>query len=126
MGFFREVIGFALLFISWFNPFGLDLLIRILIFILGFDMVSLVPKLVVFGLNFFFPLFGTVFGYFAWTLLILVAAEIVSLVIVVGILINLILKPVFVFIITFLVTNQVDISVITAVIDLFLNLTHKI
>lgn len=119
MGFLREIIGFALLFASWFNPLGLDAYARILMFILGFDMMSLAPKIAIFILDFFVG-----FAHLGWTLLILVASEIISMFLLVGFFINLIIKPMAVFAVALIVMGTVESALAVAGIDFLLNLTH--
>lgn len=111
----RELIGFVLVVLAWFNPFGSDIMIRILFFILGFDFMSIIPKLAVFVLDY---LVG--FTWLGFTLLILVAAEIVVMLL--GIKkINLIVKPISVFAVGFLAVGLQP-ALIIAGIDLLLNI----
>ena len=116
MGFLREIIGFVLVFVAWFDPLGLDLMIRVLIFILGFDLMSLVPKVGVFVLDYFIG-----FGYLGFTLLILLVIEVITTFLLIGIIIKLILKPLAVFGISFLYFGLQP-ALILAGIDLLLNL----
>lgn len=111
----RELIGFALVILSWFNPFNFGLMVRILVFVLGFDIMSIVPKLAIFVLDY---LIG--FAWLGFTLLILVAAEI--LVMLLGIKkIKLIVKPIAVFAVSFLAFGFQP-ALIAAGIDLLLNI----
>lgn len=122
MGFIRELIGLALVAAAWFNPFAVDYYIQILMFIVGFDMMSLIPKVGVFMLDFF-----GVFGFFGlgWTLLILLAVEIISTFFLIGLFINLTIKPLAVFAVAFLALGSLNFAIIVGVVDLLLNLTRK-
>ncbi|HKZ45726.1 MAG TPA: hypothetical protein VJ343_03410 [archaeon] len=115
MKFLRELVGFALVVLSWFNPFSFDLMVRILIFVLGFDLMSILPKLFIFVLDY---LVG--FSWLGFTLIILVAAEIVFILLEVK-RIRLIVKPIAVFIVSFL-SFGFQPALIVAGIDLLLNI----
>lgn len=115
----REVIGFGLVFLAWFNPFNLEAMIRILVFILGFDAMSIVPKIGIFALDY---LFG--FRWLGWTLLILVAAEAILTFIPFGKKINIIVKAVAVFSVSFLAFGLQP-ALIVAGIDLLLTLSSR-
>jgi len=123
MRFTREIIGFALIVLAWFDPFGLDIMIKILMFILGFDLMSLIPKIIIFVLDYLFFIlnysFG--FGWLGWSLLILVAAEALLMLIPFGKKINIIIKTVAVFGVSFLAFG-IQPALIVAGIDLLLNL----
>jgi len=111
----RELIGFVLIILAWFNPFNFDSMIRILIFVLGFDAMSIIPKLAIFVLDY---LIG--FAWLGFTLLILVAAEIIVMLL--GIKkIKLIVKPIAVFAVSFLAFGFQP-ALIVAGIDLLLNI----
>jgi hypothetical protein len=117
MGFLREIIGIALILIAWFNFFDLSLPIRILAFILGFDMISLALKIGIFALGYFLLPFLLTLG---WTLLLLVATEIISSFFLIG-LAGKIIKPVTVFLIGYFVLSF-ELALILATIDFFLNI----
>jgi len=116
MGVIRELIGIALVVVAWFDPLHLDLTMRILIFILGFDTMSLIPKIGVFILDYFLG-----FAWLGWTLLILLATEIISSFLIIGKIVRLIVKPVAVFAVAFLALGLQP-ALIVAGIDLLLNL----
>ncbi|MEM5802272.1 MAG: hypothetical protein QXQ18_02730 [Candidatus Aenigmatarchaeota archaeon] len=126
MGFIKEIFGLALVFIAWFNFFDLSLPIRILIFILGFDMMSIALKLGVFVISFFgfFPYFAG-FSNLAFTLLILVAIEIILTIFLIGYVFTLILKPLAVFLVAFLAGLDINLVLILASIDLILNIPNR-
>jgi hypothetical protein len=117
MGFLREIIGLVLIAIAWFNFFDLNLPTRIMIFILGFDMMSLVLKIGIFVLGYFLlPSLLTL----GWMLLVLAVTEIISTFLLVG-LIGKIIKPLAVFIIGYS-TLGLQLALILAAIDFFLNI----
>jgi len=124
MNILKEAIGILLIFISWFNPFSLSLPIRIAIFILGFDTMSLFLKAFLFVLYFFFPLLGESVGFLLWTLIILVVVETVVLLLGKESILKLILKPLAVFATLFVTLNDLQLALIAAGIDLVLNLKH--
>lgn len=117
MRFLFELIGLAMILFSWFNPFGLDMMIRVLIFLLGFDMFGIIPKIAIFVIDY---LFG--FAWLGWTLLIMVAAE--AIVMLISKKINLIVKPVAIFAVSYLALGLQP-ALITAGIDLLLNIGMK-
>lgn len=119
------VVGLFVALFAWFNPFGVDMLVRVALFILGFDMMNMAVKLGVFALNFFFPVFGDAFGTFSWTLLFLFMAELIIIVIEADKPYRLFVKPAAVFATAFL-SLGLQPALIVAGIDLLINLTHKI
>jgi len=119
------IAGLLIALIAWFNPFALDELVRVALFILGFDMMDMLPKLAVFTLNFFFPAFGNAFGMFSWTLLLLFAAELVIMVVEADRPHRLLVKPFAVFTTAFL-SLGLQPALLLSGIDLLINLTHKI
>ncbi len=116
----RQVIGLALIVLAWFNPLGLDVTLQAVLFILGFDMTSLWVKIGVFLLDFFLD-----FSTLGIPLVLLVVAEVVSRFILVGYLVDYILKPVAVFAIIYLNGFGIEIAIIVAGIDLLLNMGKK-
>jgi hypothetical protein len=122
--FLINAIGLVLVILSWFNPFGLGLQVRIILFIIGFDMMSILPKVGVFLLNLLFP-FSTAFGYLSWTLLILFFSELSIAYTKVYKPYRLVIKPLAVFIVAFLALGLQP-ALVAAGIDLLINLTHKI
>ena len=125
MGIFGNILGLALVVLAWFDPFGFSLLIRIVLFILGFDMMGLVPKIGLFAIYFFYPVFGTAFGNLSWTLILLFAAEIVLMIVKLEVPFRFFVKPLAVFVTAYLALGFQP-ALIAAGIDLLFNLTHKI
>ena len=125
MNILLTIAGLILALIAWFNPFALDMLVRIALFILGFDMMGMMAKLVVFVLNFFFPVFGNAFGMFSWMLLLLFISELLIIVIEADRPYRLVVKPVAVFATAFLSLGMQP-ALIVAGTDLLINITHKI
>jgi len=124
--FIREIIGFTLVFFAWYNPFNLNQMLLISIFILGFDAMSLVPKIALFFIYQFFPFLGISFGYLSWTLILLACAELLIWILKTEKPINLIIKPIAVFFTVYLTLKDFQLALIVAGIDLLLNFTHKI
>lgn len=75
MGIFKNLLGLILIFLAWFNPFNLTFPFRLTFFILGFDLTSWLTKLLLFLLNFFFPLLGEKGLFLVWVLLFLLLLE---------------------------------------------------
>jgi len=125
MGALRTLAGLLITLFVWFNPFALGMLVRVALFILGFDMIGMGVKIAVFVLNFFFPVFGDTFGTFSWTLLLLVLAELVIATIEVERPYRLLVKPAAVFITAYLALGLQP-ALVVAGTDLLINLTHKI
>ncbi len=115
---FRQIIGIGLIIIAWLNLLGLGDVPRIIIFILGFDMLSLFSKILIFGIDYFLGLSGL-----GWILLLLVIVELVARFLFLGKFVNYILKPFAIFIILFLNGIALEIAVVVAGIDLLLNMT---
>lgn len=71
----RNIIGLYFIVISWFNLLGLNLAWRTVFFVIGFDLMSLWFKLLVFGIDF---LFFETLGDLSWLMIILPAIDIVA------------------------------------------------
>lgn len=125
MKIFLRLAGIALALFAWFNPLGLEMLLRVSLFILGFDMMGIVAKIGIFTLNFFFPVFGYTFGIFSWTLLLLFASELIILLTSIALEYRLAIKPLAVFVIAFL-SLGLQPALVVAGIDLLINMTDKI
>ena len=119
------IIGLTIALFAWFNPLGLDVLVRVALFILGFDMMHVVVKILIFWLNFAFPIFGEQFEIFSWVLLMLLLVEMVLVALRADKPYRIILKPLVVFIAVF-VSLGLQPAIIVAGIDLLMNLIHKI
>ena len=115
----REVIGLALIIIAWVDPLNLQDNIRMVFFILGFDMISLFIKFIAFGIDYFVGLgIGLV-------LIFSILAEIITKFFFSKSLLSLVLKPLAVFAILYLSNLSLEIAIIVAGIDLLLNMTKK-
>jgi len=75
MEIFKNLLGLVLILLAWFNPFGLIFPFRLAFFILGFDLARWITKLLLFVINFFFPLLGEKGLFLVWTLLFLLVLE---------------------------------------------------
>jgi len=122
MGLIRSTVGLALIFLAWFNPLNFVLPVRIALFILGFDATDIIIKLLLFIINFFYPLLGNEGSFLVWTLLFLMGGEV--LVSKLGILHSLLsaIKPLVIFITVFFGMGNFQLALIIAGIDLILNL----
>jgi len=119
------IAGLAIALFAWFNPLGLELPVRVALFILGFDMIGVVVKILIFWLNFAFPIFGEHFDAFSWTLLMLLMTEVALVAIAVDRPYRLIVKPLVVFTAAY-VSIGLQPALVVAGTDLLMNMTHKI
>lgn len=120
-----RLAGIALALFAWFDPLGLEMLLRVSLFILGFDMMGIIAKIGIFALNFFFPFFGNTFGIFSWTLLLLFASELAILLTPIAEEYRLVIKPLAVFVAGFL-SIGLQTALVVAGIDLLINMTDRI
>ncbi len=128
MAIIRDLIGLALVVLAWFNPLGVTFLFRIVLFILGFDMMTMIPKVGLFAMNYFFPTFGDIFGYLSYTLLFLFLSELIIMLLHLDVPFNLFIKPLAVFVTTLLALGPIygtQPAFVAVGIDLLLNLSHK-
>lgn len=119
-----NLIGLLLVLLAWFNPFNLDVTVRTVIFIIGFDMIGIILKIGIFVFNLFFP-FDAVFGYLSWTLLLLFLSELAIAYTEAYKPYRLLIKPLAVFAVAYL-SLGLQPALIAGGIDLLINLTHKI
>ena len=113
----RNAVGFVLILLAWFNPLGFEDMVRILIFVLGFDAMTILPKIGIFVIDY---LFG--FAWLGWTLLLMVAAEaIVMFIPLAEKILKYIVKPMGVFVVSFIAFGLQP-ALIVAGIDLLLNI----
>jgi hypothetical protein len=124
MGLIRDAIGLILIFLAWFNPFNFGLPIQIALFIIGFDAMGIVMKLLLFIVNFFFLPLGDSGSFLIWTLLLLMSVEIALSLLEKLFFLTMIVKPLIVFITIFFGMNNFQLALIVAGIDLILNLKH--
>jgi hypothetical protein len=117
----RQLIGLFLIFLSWLDPFSWGEDFQIVSFILGFDMMTLLPKIIIFGIDYFWDISG--YGLF---LLIQVAEDLVFDYFTLGRAIELIVKPLVVFSIIFINGFGFWLAAIAAVIDFIFNWEKKI
>lgn len=125
MGTLLTIVGIVIALFAWFNPFGLDMLARIALFILGFDMMGVIVKILIFWINFAFPIFGEEFNSFSWTLLMVMFSEMLLVTLGADRPYRLIIKPLVIFA-AFFVSFGLQPALVVAGIDLLMNLTHKI
>jgi hypothetical protein len=122
MKLWRELLGLFLIALAWLNPLEFNVNVQIILFILGFDMMSTIPKILVFGVNF---LFEFLTGFLAWAILILIAVDLITRFLLMGFLFNIILKPLAVFAAGYLNGLSLYFCIGLAVVDIILNLTKK-
>jgi|GEM_PF-1999087 len=119
------LIGLIVALLAWFNPLELDMPLRIALFIIGFDMMGIILKIILFWANFVFPVFGEGFNSFSWTLLILLTPEIAFIVTGLSRHYRLIIKPVIVFVAAY-ISLGLQPALAVAAVDLVVNLTQKV
>lgn len=125
MNILRQTIGLALIVLAWIDPFSLGLPFRIVLFVLGFDMLSLMIKVGIFIAEYLLSHF---FGFgvgIGWVLILLLIAEVITRFLFLKWIVDLIIKPVVVFVILFYSGIIWEAAIIVAGIDLLLNLTKK-
>jgi len=125
MNILRQTIGLILIVIAWIDPFSLGLPFRIVLFVLGFDMLSLVIKVGIFIVEY---VLSHYFGFgvgIGWFLILLLVAELMTKFLLFKWIVDLIIKPVLVFVILFYNGIIWEAAIIVAGIDLLLNLTKK-
>lgn len=119
------IIGLVIVLFAWFNPFSLDILVCVAIFIIGFDMMGIAVKVIVFVLSMILPFFGDALGMLSWTLVFVLLGELLVITIGVGKQYKLFIKPLMVFV-TALLSIGFQPALIVAGTDLLINMTHKI
>ena len=122
MGFLRQAAGLCLMLTSWFNLLSLTSEWRIILFIIGFDLVSLFPKLIIFGLDFFFELLEPML---AWTVLLLIIAELLARFLISGFLLDFIVKPLILFLVAYFNGLNVPLCLLVSLIGVAINLLKK-
>lgn len=115
------IIGLVLWFAAWIDPFDFGRDFQIVFFILGFDLIPLIPKLVIFGFDFFYDITGL-----APMMFILLAEEIVLDVFIIGKVINMVIKPAIVFMLIVINDLPLLLALIIGAIDLLLNMQKKL
>ena len=124
MGLLLRIAGLTLALFCWFNPLGFEKLFLTSLFILGFDMMGSLMKLVVFTLNFVFPVFGESFNEFSWTLLIMFMVDLILKIVKVEGFYKMAIRPLIVFLAAFLSVGLQP-AIVIGGIDLLINPTHK-
>jgi hypothetical protein len=123
VGFKKDLIGIVLIILAWFNPIQADIILRILIFILGFELMSFFVKLVM-------MIFGIIFPIFELLPIFLIALFILELIlsfIITGIVFSLVFRPIILIIIGFLISNSAIPSISIGIIDfIFIILGRKL
>ncbi len=120
MDILKQTIGLALIILAWLDPLELGMTFQVLLFILGFDLVHLIPKVIIFMLDYFYDLSGL-----GWMLLLLIGVESALELLKIKSFINLVAKPLVVFLIIYFNNLGLELAVIIAGIDLLLNIGKK-
>ncbi len=116
MGFIKDLIGLALIFLAFSNPFGTDIIVRALVFILGFELMSMFAKVGILALSIFFPIFGLLPVF----LIGLFVLEFVLSIIIKGFILSLILRPVILTIASLVISQSALPSVLVGIADFLL------
>ena len=115
MGLLKNIIGLCLIVISWFNLLDLSLVWRVVFFVIGFDLMSIWFKLLIFGIDF---LFFETLGNLSWLMVILPAVDMIAkYVLPLGIL----LKPLVLFGILYFSNFNLYVCLAIAIVDLLIN-----
>ncbi len=117
----RTIIGIVLILSSWIDPFNFGMEFAAVAFILGFDLMPLISKIVIFGIDFWLSISG--FGGF---LLIQIAESIIFHFFALGRIVELIVKPAIVFFLIYISNLPVWLALVVAAIDFFLNYQKKL
>ncbi|OGI16112.1 hypothetical protein A3K63_02485 [Candidatus Micrarchaeota archaeon RBG_16_49_10] len=120
MGLLREAIGLLLVVVAWTNVFGMGVEMQMLLFLLGFDFMSLIPKIALFLLDFTFNLVGV-----GWVLLLVVAVEALIVAFDLKPFVGYILKPLATFLVLYANGVSVAVAFIVAGLDLLLNVSKR-
>jgi len=107
--------------LAWTDPLSLGMDFQALFFILGFDIMSWIPKIIIFGMDYFWDVSG--FGLF---LLLQVLDDIIFEFIPLGRLIEVLVKSSIVFLIIFANGFSFWLALIVAIIDAILVLQKKL
>ena len=114
------MIGLLLITLAWIDPFSLGVNYQVLFFILGFDLMHIVPKVIVFVADLFLEISGL-----GWLLIILLGVEFLIFIFKLKTLVGLIVKPLVVFGVIYFNRLGWELGVIVAGIDLLLNYSKK-
>lgn len=120
MNILRQLIGLLLIVLAWVDPFQLGVNFRVLFFILGFDLMNLFFKIILFVGDLFLEISGL-----GWLLVILLGVEILIYLFDLKTIFGLIAKPLVVFGIIYLNGLGTELGIIVAGIDLLLNYSKK-
>lgn len=119
MGMLKDLIGFVLIYLAFFNPLNLDLPIRLILFLLGFDLMSFLPKIVVFLFDYFLGFSGL-----GILLIFLLFADIVARVIFKGL--AAIGKPIIIFFLLYFISPNFAMNLAASMINFLINLSTLI
>jgi hypothetical protein len=120
MNILKQLIGLLLITLAWIDPFSLGVNYQVLFFIIGFDLMHIIPKVIIFLADLFLDISGL-----GWLLIILLGVEFLIYVFKLKTLVGLFVKPLVVFGIIYLNGLGWELGVIVAGIDLLLNYSKK-
>jgi len=120
MSILRQLIGLLLITLAWIDPFSLGINYQVLFFILGFDLMHIIPKIIIFVTDLFLDISGL-----GWLLIILLGVEFLIYVFKLKTFVGLLVKPLVVFGIIYFNKLGWELGVIVAGIDLLLNYSKK-
>lgn len=103
MGIIKDVLGLALIMIAWINPLGLDIKIAALIFILGFELMSMLPRVGSLVISIFF--FETLGVLLSLILVVLFVVDIVLKTVIKGAIFGIVFKPILLAVVSFIVSS---------------------
>ena len=115
MGILKDLIGFSLVCLSFFNPFNLNLPLRLSLFLIGFDLMSFLPKVAIFLFDFFIGFSGL-----GILLLFLLFVDILAKIILSGL--AVIVKPLLIFLLLYYVNPNLAISFAASAVNFLINL----
>jgi hypothetical protein len=119
-----NLVGGVSALFAWFDPLSIGLPLRVAIFIISFDMMGILTKALFFTAGFLYPAFGSAFGNFSWTLLVMLGAELFVTVLDIQRQYFLVAKPAAVFFVSY-VALGLQPSLVIAGADLVINLTRR-
>lgn len=117
----RQLFGLLLILLAWVDPLSFGTDFQVVCFILGFDIMSWIPKIIIFCIDFFWDISG--FGLF---LLLQVVDDIIFEFLPLGKLLEILVKSGVVFLIIFANGFSFWLALIVAIIDALLIIQRKL
>lgn len=117
----KQAIGLFLIFLSLADPFSWGNDFKIVAFIIGFDAMALLPRIIIFGIDFLWDISG-----FGLLLILAIIEDIAFHLFSVGAILQTMIRPAVVFFIVFVNGYGFWIAILAAAIDLVLNFQRKL